>query len=44
MKKQLYETPVLEEWALNLERKFLDGSVQDGGSEQVGEEGEDIFG
>lgn len=39
-----YETPALEVWALALEADFLDGSVQNGGSEHVKEDGDELFG
>lgn len=42
--KKTYETPALEEWVIEMEKDFLGGSVQDGGSERVGEEGDDLFG
>lgn len=42
--KKTYETPALEVWVLEMETDFLGGSVQDGGSEHVGEEGDDLFG
>lgn len=42
--KKTYETPALEELGLEMETDFLGGSVQDGGSERVREEGDDLFG